>query len=178
MRIASINPNEWEKIKEQIKSIDKSAMRRNRHFLFDEEDYLKLAKNPSLIWMGAFERSSLLGHIIGVSLDDAADEKVLNLKELDSENVGKANTIYIENFCVSPKKQKRGIGKALMQGFTEEAAWQQKFQRLAGHFISPASRHIFTTNRLTVQDKEVFIPNYLYNMGGPAYYCARIINGS
>ena len=178
MIISPINPNKWEKIKEQIKGIDKAAMRRNRHFLFDEEDYLNMAKNPSLIWMGAFERSSLLGHIIGVSLDDAADEKVLNLKELDSENVGKANTIYIENFCVSPKKQKRGIGKSLMNGFIEGVVKQQKFHRVAGHFISTRAHHIFTTNSLTVPDKEILIPNYLYNRGGPAYYCARIIKES
>lgn len=141
--------------------------------------YSDMLRSRRLLWIGGFSENDLefLGHIMGIPLEENADDPHLKLQELDPANLGKGNTMYIETMAVFERFRNQGLGTKLYENLALSAK-ERGFKRIAGHFDPRTSLNIVMKNSIVQVDNVKPIHHYFYGNGRRFDYVSGRILGA
>lgn len=136
--------------------------------------YKSLMKTPTLIWLGAFKRKSLVGQLTGVSIRELEKDEFKIYNRVDV-NFDRHDTLFVENFSVAPKLQSNGVGRKLIGGIAERSKDEQ-YEQIAMVCTSNRSRQIIHNHPSLEVERDIDVSKYCYfNEEIARYVRARII---
>ncbi len=131
MKYETVEPEDWEKIKDEIIKIEESSF--EPEVRQDEDDIGETFTYEDSICLIAKNEEDIVGYIMGAPADF--------YEYLDEGN----DTLYIESLAVLPKYRRRGIGTELKKKFIEEAK-KRGYRRIVSH---ATSKEVININKKT-----------------------------